>query len=139
MALKKVGIKFCLIVCSQRRLREIKIARRQRLPFGRLPWRVIEKMGDGLPRAQHRAPSVVERNQASRRFTGEPRRDFFGDFGAEHLRANQRAFDAKIGEFVEGIDLTQLGVELQTVEYSDGIAKADMLWPQIAMSVTTRP
>ena len=93
------------------------------------------KMRHRLPRAQHRAPSRVKRHQASRGFAGELLRHFVDEFDAERIRAKQRTFDAKIGKLVEGIDLAQFGVKLQTVEYGDGVAKADMLRAQVAMPV----
>ena len=56
-------------------------------------------------------------------------------FGPEEGSAEQRAFQAKIGQFVERIDLAQFAVELQAIENRDRIVETNMLGPKIAVAV----
>ena len=116
-------------------MRKVKITSGERLPFRGFARRLVEKMRDRKPRAQHRAPRRIERDQLSRRFAAEALRDPVDELRAERRCAEQSAFDSKERQFVEGVNLTQLGVELETVENRDRLAKADMLGAQIAVAV----
>ena len=57
----------------------------------------------------------------------------------EPVRAEQSAFDAEIGEFVDGIDHAQFRAEFQAVENGDLVLEADVFGPEIAVAVDEPP
>ena len=121
------------------RERELQIGARQSRPFPRRPRRWFEKMRDGETCSQGGTIAAIERKQFIGRAVAQSRRDTATNVTADPRGAEPFAFETQKSDFVERVRRAQRGIELQAVDDAWRVAEADMLRPQVAMSVHDAP
>ena len=94
----------------------------------------LEQMGERLTRAQAgRRSGKIQAGAA--RVCQQARLATLDQSFADPSGTEARAFQAKKRQLIEGVYQAQVAAEFQAVDNHRRIGEADMLWPQIAMSL----
>jgi len=77
----------------------------------------------------------VKRIEAAGIRPAERLHDAFEERRTDPVGAQPGAFRRQVGDLIDGVDLTQGRAKFKAVENDNAVLKADMLWPQVSMSI----